>query len=53
MITTEDDGHLTVADTSFGTVPTSYENYVGIPLVDDLAMGVGTVMMALAEADGL
>ena len=48
----EEDGHLTLADTSFGTVPTSYENYVGIPRVDDLKMGVGTALMALAQSDG-
>lgn len=48
-----DDGHLTVEGTSFGTMPTSYENYIGIPVVDDLAMGVGTVLMGLAAADGI
>jgi len=52
QIREEDDGHLTLLDTSFGTVPTSYENYVGIPLVDDLKMGVGTALMALAQSDG-
>jgi len=47
------DGRLTVEGTSFGTMPTSYENYIGIPLVDDLPMGVGTVLMGLAAADGI
>jgi len=49
----EDGGHLAVVDTSFGTMPTTYDNYIGIPLVDDLEMGVGTVLMALAAADGI
>ena len=49
---TEEDGHLTLHGTSFGTMPTTYDNYIGIPLVDDLEMGVGTVLMALAAADG-
>lgn len=48
----QDDGHLTVKGTSFGTVPTTYEIYLEIPLVDDLPMGVGTVLMALSAADG-
>lgn len=52
-IVEDDDGHLTVEGTSFGTMPTSYENYIGIPLVDDLPMGVGTVLMGLSAADGI
>ncbi len=52
-IVEEPDGHLTVQGTSFGTVPTTYEIYLEIPLVDDLAMGVGTVLLALSAADGL
>ncbi len=49
----EDDGHLTVTNTSYGTVPTTFEIYCGIPLVDDLNLGVGAMLMALSVADGL
>ncbi len=52
-IVEDGDGRLTVEGTSFGTMPTSYDNYIGIPLVDDLPMGVGTVLMGLAAADGI
>ena len=48
-----EDGHLTLQGTSFGTMPTTYDSYIGIPLVDDLEMGIGTVLMALAAADGM
>jgi unsaturated rhamnogalacturonyl hydrolase len=53
QIVQDADGHLTTVGTSYGTVPTTFDNYVLIPLVDDLNLGVGTVLMALAEADGL
>ena len=49
----EEDGHLTLEGTSFGTMPTSYENYIGIPVFDDLPLGVGTTLMGLAAADGI
>jgi unsaturated rhamnogalacturonyl hydrolase len=52
-IVEDGDGRLTVEGTSFGTMPTTYDNYIGIPLVDDLPMGVGTVLMGLAAADGI
>ena len=52
-IVEDGDGRLTVEGTSFGTMPTTYEIYIGIPLVDDLEMGVGTVLMGLAAAAGI
>lgn len=40
-----------VTGTSFGTNPGQYDDYVGVPLVDDLILGVGAVLVLLAEVD--
>lgn len=53
QIREEDDGHLTVTGTSYGTVPTTFEIYCGIPVVDDLNLGIGAMLMALSTVDGL
>lgn len=49
---TEVDGQLSLAGTSFGTNPGDYDYYVGIVQLDDQLLGVGSVLMAFAEADG-
>lgn len=49
----EDDGHLTLLGTSFGTNPGDYDNYVDTPTLPDQIVGVGAVMMLLAEIDGM
>jgi len=41
-----------VTGTSFGTNPGSYDDYVSVPQVDDLILGVGAVLVLLAETDG-
>ncbi|MCK6505794.1 glycoside hydrolase family 88 protein [Myxococcota bacterium] len=46
------DGAPVVTGTSFGTNPGQYEDYVGVPVVDDLILGVGAALVLLAEADG-
>ncbi|MCO4744924.1 MAG: glycoside hydrolase family 88 protein [Proteobacteria bacterium] len=42
-----------VEDTSYGTNPGDYDNYVGIGTADDLMLGVGAVLMALSDVHGL
>lgn len=42
----------TVTGTSFGTNPGQYDDYVGVPVVDDLILGVGAVLVLLARTDG-
>ena len=44
---------LVLTGTSFGTNPGEYDDYVDVPLVDDLVLGVGAAVMFLAEAHGL
>ncbi|MCB9797855.1 MAG: glycoside hydrolase family 88 protein [Alphaproteobacteria bacterium] len=46
-------GVLTVEGTSFGTNPGDYDYYLSVAQLDDIILGVGAVVMALAEADGL
>ena len=50
---TEDDGALVVEGTSMGTNPGDYDNYVQTIQVDDLILGLGAVIMMLAEVDGM
>jgi len=47
------DGRLEVEGTSFGTVPGDYDYYVSVGQRDDLMLGVGAVVMLLAEVDGM
>lgn len=47
------DGRLEVKGTSFGTIPGDYAYYVGVGQRDDLMLGVGAVVMFLAEVDGM
>lgn len=42
-----------VYGTSYGTVPGDYAYYVGVEQGSDLMLGVGSVVLLLAEADGL
>ncbi len=49
----EDGDALVVTGTSFGTNPGEYDDYVDVPRVDNLVLGVGAAVMFLAEADGL
>ncbi|TNE86321.1 MAG: hypothetical protein EP330_21505 [Deltaproteobacteria bacterium] len=42
-----------VDGTSYGTNPGDYANYVGVGTNDDLMLGVGAVLMALAEVHGV
>ncbi|RME26656.1 MAG: hypothetical protein D6798_06275 [Deltaproteobacteria bacterium] len=52
MIEEGDDGPV-VTGTSFGTNPGSYEDYLAVGQVDDLLLGIGAVILLLADADGL
>jgi unsaturated rhamnogalacturonyl hydrolase len=47
------DGSPVVQGTSFGTNPGDLENYLGVAQLDDLILGVGAVLIMLAEVDGL
>ncbi len=47
-----EDGLPVVRGTSFGTVPGDYAYYVGVPQRDDLMLGVGSVVLLLAEVHG-
>lgn len=54
----EDRVHGTGADTSlsgtsYGTNPGTYEDYVSVPVANDLMLGLGAAVMALAEVHGL
>lgn len=51
MIEEGEDGPV-VTGTSFGTNPGQYEDYVAVGQVDDLILGVGAVILLLAEVDG-
>ena len=42
-----------VEEVSFGTNPGDYDYYLSIGTGDDLILGMGTVMMMMAEVDGL
>jgi unsaturated rhamnogalacturonyl hydrolase len=44
--------HLAVVGTSHGTNPGDYDYYVEVPTAEDLMLGIGTVVMLLAEVDG-
>lgn len=44
---------LVVEGTSMGTNPGDYDNYVQTAQVDDLILGLGAVVMMLAEVDGM
>ena len=48
----EVDGALSLSGTSFGTNPGDYDYYVDVPALDDQVLGVGSVLMFYAEADG-
>jgi len=52
MIEEGDDGPV-VTGTSFGTNPGSYDDYLAVGQVDDLLLGIGAVILLLADADGL
>ena len=49
----ERDEALHVLGTSFGTNPGDYDYYVGIPQLDDQLLGYGSLVMFLAEVDGV
>lgn len=49
----EQDGEIVLSGTSFGTNPGDYDYYVSVPQFDQQVLGVGSVVMFLAEADGL
>ncbi len=49
----EKSGGLVVEGTSMGTNPGDYDNYVQTAQVDDLILGLGAVVMMLAEVDGM
>ena len=46
-------GARVVEGTSFGTVPGSYEEYTSVVQLDDIILGWGSLVMVLAEADGM
>lgn len=52
-IDADTDGTLVVEGTSYGTNPGDYDYYVGIGTRDDLMLGVGSVVMLLAEVHGM
>jgi unsaturated rhamnogalacturonyl hydrolase len=41
-----------VVGASVGTNPGNYDYYVAVPTIDDYMLGIGTVIMVLAEVDG-
>jgi unsaturated rhamnogalacturonyl hydrolase len=47
------DGRLELKGTSFSTIPGDYQDYVEVIQRDDLQLGVGAVVMLLAEVDGM
>lgn len=47
------ESHLGLTGTSFGTNPGDYDYYVGVPVADDLMLGVGSVILLLSEVHGL
>lgn len=49
----EEDGRLVLHGTSFGTNPGDYDNYVNTPTLQDQIVGVGAVLMLLAEVHGM
>ncbi len=49
----EEDGRFVLYGTSFGTNPGDYDNYVNTPTLPDQIVGVGAVLMLLAEVQGL
>ncbi|MCB9792070.1 MAG: glycoside hydrolase family 88 protein [Alphaproteobacteria bacterium] len=49
----EKSGALVVEGTSFGTNPGDYDYYLSVAQLDDIILGVGAVVMLLAEVDGL
>ena len=49
----EEDGALVLYGTSFGTNPGDYDNYVNTPTLPNQIVGVGAVLMLLAEVQGL
>ena len=49
----EEDGALVLRGTSFGTNPGDYDNYVNTITLPDQIVGVGAVLMFLAELDGM
>jgi len=48
----DDEGLPVVEGTSYGTNPGDYDYYVGVGRHDDLMLGVGAVVMLLAEVHG-
>lgn len=47
------DGWLEVEGTSWGTNPGDYDYYVGVGTTDDFLLGIGAVVMFLAEVHGM
>lgn len=52
-VETDQEGRPFVTGISFGTEPSTFEGYVGVPVLDDLNYGVGAVILALIETSGL
>ena len=52
-ITEQTDGSLKLSGTSFGTNVGDYDYYLSIPTGDDLMLGLGAVVVAFDEIDGL
>jgi len=48
----EDDDGPVVTGTSFGTNPSTYEEYLSVVQIDDLILGVGAAVMLLSEVHG-
>ena len=47
------DGDPVVTGTSFGTNPGEVEDYLEVPQMDDLILGVGAAVILLSEVDGM
>ena len=52
-VDTDQEGRPFVTGISEGTGPSTFEDYVSIPVADDLNYGVGAVILALLETSGL
>lgn len=52
-LTTDTSGRPVVSGVSQGTAPGTFNYYKGINVADDLAYGVGAVLLALVETSGL
>lgn len=48
----QEDGSVVLEGTSWGTNPGEYEDYLDVPQMDDLMLGYGAVIAALAALDG-